>query len=434
MLFKEHLNKYLGEEDIDKLITALTLERTHSLIINPNKIDEITFHTMFPKVKKHPFLKNVFYYNPEDYEFGKSYLFDNGLFYIVDASSLLVSYFLNPKENSLILDMCAAPGGKTISTSFYYKNIELISNDISFQRALTLSSNIEKVGLSNISVVCGDFLKINNELNNSFDYIILDAPCSGSAMFRKMDEMEKDWSYEKVLKQQKIQIDLLNKAIDLVKPEGFIIYSTCSFSFEEDEEVILSVLKNRNDVEVIPLPHIDGEYRSKELNEAIHIFPHLYNGEGQFIAKLQKKKTTSSIKNITDKKIGNYKSNELDNFLNEYKLDFNCITNLNNQIYAHNFNFTLPSNIKFIRKGINICEIKNKNIFIPSFNLAHYLSSEISIKLDEKEAKSYLHGDTIKRNDLKNGYYVVSFNKINLGFVKCVNGMLKNFYPKGLRH
>ena len=106
MLFKEHLNKYLGEEDIDKLITSLTLERTHSLIINPNKIDEITFHTMFPKVKKHPFLKNVFYYNPKDYEFGKSYLFDNGLFYIVDASSLLVSYFsikkLTLSNNSLL--------------------------------------------------------------------------------------------------------------------------------------------------------------------------------------------------------------------------------------------------------------------------------------------------------------------------------------------
>ena len=266
MDFKEHLKKYLSEKEIDQLINSLTLERTHSLIINPNKINEETFQKKFPKVIKHPFLKNVFYYEQKDYDFGKSYLFDNGLFYIVDASSLLVSYFLEPKENSLILDMCAAPGGKTISTSLNYKNVEFISNDISYQRALTLSSNIEKLGLSNISVTCGDFLQINNQINNSFDYIILDATCSGSAMFRKMEEMEKDWSIEKVLKQQKIQIDLLNKAIDLLKPGGFIIYSTCSFSFEEDEEVILNVLANRDDAEIVSLPHIDGEYRSSELN------------------------------------------------------------------------------------------------------------------------------------------------------------------------
>ena len=107
---------------------------------------------------------------------------------------------------------------------------------------------------------------------------------------------------------------------------------------------------------------------------------------------------------------------------------------MNNQVYGHNFNFPLPKNIKFIRKGINICEIKNKDILIPSFNLAHYLNTEKSIILDEKEAKSYLHGDTIERNNLNNGYYVVSFNDINLGFVKCVNGTLKNLYPKGLRH
>ena len=434
MDFKEHLKKYLSEKEIDQLINSLTLERTHSLIINPNKINEETFQKKFPKVIKHPFLKNVFYYEQKDYDFGKSYLFDNGLFYIVDASSLLVSYFLEPKENSLILDMCAAPGGKTISTSLNYKNVEFISNDISYQRALTLSSNIEKLGLSNISVTCGDFLQINNQINNSFDYIILDAPCSGSAMFRKMEEMEKDWSIEKVLKQQKIQIDLLNKAIDLLKPGGFIIYSTCSFSFEEDEEVILNVLANRDDAEIVSLPHIDGEYRSSELNEAIHIFPHLYKGEGQFIAKLQKKKNDSLVKSIVDKKTINYKSNELNKLLTNYDLHFNCISNMNNQVYGHNFNFPLPKNIKFIRKGINICEIKNKDILIPSFNLAHYLNTEKSIILDEKEAKSYLHGDTIERNNLKNGYYVVSFNDINLGFVKCVNGTLKNLYPKGLRH
>ncbi len=431
MNFIEHLEKYLSKEIINDLIKELEKERTSSLILNTNKISSEDFIKEFPNVQKHPFLKNVFYFDKNIYQFGKSYLFDNGVFYIMDASSMLVSEFLNPNDNDLILDMCAAPGGKSIYLSLKNKNINLISNDISYPRALTLSSNVEKLGLDNITVINYDFLKDSNILNNTFDKIILDAPCSGSAMFRKMDEMKEDWSYEKVLSLSSIQYNLLNRAIDLLKDGGELIYSTCSFSFEENEENILKILKERNDIFLIELPHIDGEYRSKELHDAIHLFPMFYKGEGQFIAKI--KKNGILLKNKT-------KITENKNILNKYKniistlnLNFKFYKEIKNHLYASNYDF-LNEKIPLIRYGIDVCEIK-KDYFIPSFNFAHYLPPYSSISLNENEMKKYIKGESLNKNlNLKDGYYVVSFNNINLGYVKYVKGILKNLYPKGLRH
>ncbi len=425
MDFVEHLAKYLSKEMIDKLIDELQKERTSSLVLNTDKISNQEFLKMFPEVKKHPFLNNVYYYDKNIYQFGKNYLFDNGAYYIMDASSMLVSEFLDVSKNDLVLDMCAAPGGKSIYLSLKNNDINLVSNDISHSRTLTLSSNVEKLGLTNI-VINFDFLSDPNILNNAFDKIILDAPCSGSAMFRKMDEMKNDWTYEKVLSCQATQYKLLNRAIDLLKGGGELIYSTCSFSFEENEENIIRLLKERNDIELIDLPHFDGEYRYEKLKETVHLFPMFYKGEGQFIAKLRKKGTLKANL-VKENKI---EKNKIADSLN---LNFKYCKTIKNQLYGSNFDF-FNKKIPLIKYGINIAEIK-KDYFIPSFNLAHYLSSENSIKLNEDEMKKYLKGETISKNlNIKDGYYTVSFKGINLGYIKYVKGILKNLYPKGLRH
>lgn len=431
MNFIEHLNKYYPDDLVEKLIKELKKERTSSLILNTQKIDNIFFKKEFPEIENHPFLKNVYYFDKKIYELGKNYLFDNGAYYIMDASSMLVSYFLNPKDNDLILDMCAAPGGKTIFASLNNKNIRIIANDLSHSRALTLSSNIEKLGLKNVIVINFNFLNDQRILNKTFDKIILDAPCSGSAMFRKLEEMQDDWTYEKVLNCQKIQFDLLNRAIDLLKDGGELIYSTCSFSYEENEENILNLLKTRNDIELTNLPSIKGDYRHPSLKEAIHVFPTFYKGEGQFIAKIKKKGVLiNNSKNIlsNEKEIKNYKD-----IISLYNLDFASYKKINNELYGSSFEFD-NKKIPLVRYGVNIGEFK-KNYFLPSFNLAHYLSNKNSIILNENEAKKYIKGETIIKNlPLKDGYYIVSFKNINLGYIKYVKGILKNLYPKGLRH
>ncbi len=433
MDFIEHLEKYLSKETINELTKELEKERTSSLILNTSKIGEKEFIKEFPKIEKHPFLKNVFYFDKNIYQFGKSYLFDNGAFYIMDASSMLVSELLDAKENDVILDLCAAPGGKSIYLSLKNRNINLISNDISHSRTLTLSSNVEKLGLDNITIINFDFLKNPNILNNTFDKIILDAPCSGSAMFRKMEEMKNDWSYEKVTSLSSIQYDLLNRAIDLLKDGGTLIYSTCSFSFEENELNILKLLNERNDISIVDLPHVDGEYRSKELKEAIHLFPMFYKGEGQFIAKIKKKgssKNKNFKKNIIKDKNN---SNKYKNIISSLNLNFKYYKEIKKHLYGSNFDL-INEKIPLIRYGIDICEIK-KDYFIPSFNLSHYFASTSSIFLNEEEMKKYIKGESINKNlNIKDGYYIVSFNNLNLGYVKYTKGILKNLYPKGLRH
>ena len=429
MKFEENLKEYLSDEFIHELVLAQEKERTNSLILNSSKMSTQTFKTAFPNIKEHPFLKNVFYYNKNEYQFGKSYLFDNGVYYLIDASSLLVSYYLPTKNSDLVLDLCSAPGGKTISLLLNNldKNLNVIANDLSHQRALELSKNIERQGFSNVAVTNNDFSKIYKYYQNKFNAIILDAPCSGSAMFRKNSLAKEDWTINKVLSLQERQKELIKMAHFMLKEDGYLIYSTCSFSKEENEDVVLDALNNFNDLEIINIENKPYYYKSELLPEAIHLFPNLYDGEGQFIALLHKKGASSASINKSKNKITHK------DLLNKFELNFQNEININKEIYLNNFAFDLTK-LNLIRPGLHLGSL-DKNIFIPSFHLAHYLNSSISIALTEEEFKKYIHGEEIIKNyNIKNDFYVVSYNGINLGFVKYVNERLKNYYPKGLRH
>ena len=429
MTFEENLKEYLSDTFIEELLLAQEKERTNSLILNTSKMSVEQFKKLFPLISPHPFIKNVFYYDKNIYQFGKSYLFDNGLYYLIDASSLLVSYYLPTKNGDLVLDLCSAPGGKTISLLLNNldKNLHVIANDISHQRALELSKNIERQGFENVIVSNNDFSKLYNKFTQKFDAIILDAPCSGSAMFRKNSLAKEDWSIGKVLKLQEKQIELLDIAYSMLKNGGYIIYSTCSFSKEENEDVIIQALNKYDDLEIVNIENKDSYYKSEELPQAIHLFPNLYDGEGQFIALLHKKGVSIPQSYKFKSKIVHK------DLLNKFNLDFKNEINLKNEIYFNNFPLD-TSFLNSLRPGLHFGTIE-KNIFTPSFHLAHYLSSLNPIPLDEDEAKKYLHGDEIHKDlKIKNDFYIVSYNGINLGYVKYVNGRLKNYYPKGLRH
>ena len=223
MNFEENLSQYLDSEFINELLLAQEKERTNSLILNTQKMSKDKFKELYPNIKEHPFLENVFYYDKKEYELGKSYLFDNGVYYLIDASSLLVSYYLPTKSDDLVVDLCSAPGGKTISLllSNQDKNLKVIANDLSHQRSLELSKNIERQGFSNVVVTNNDFSKIYKNYEAKFNAIILDAPCSGSAMFRKNSLAKSDWSLNKVLKQQMIQKELIEMAHFMLKEDGY---------------------------------------------------------------------------------------------------------------------------------------------------------------------------------------------------------------------
>lgn len=424
MNFEDTLKKYLSDDEIKRLLDSFNLEQTHCLLLDTAKMSIDDFLARFPNVTKHPLIDNAFLYKKEEYDFGKLALYDLGVYSIQDASSMLDVYFLKPESTDKVLDLCAAPGGKTIGCAIAMKGQGLIvSNDLSYERSKALSSNIERMGFGNIVVTNNDFSSIYQSFAGFFDKIILDAPCSGSAMFRKNEEAKQLWSYKKVEQCAAIQKDLLQIAWRMLKPGGKIVYSTCSFSSEENEDVIIEFLSKNNDAKIIKLDDTGGLFSSSLLPESIHALPYLFPGEGQFVCLLEKENSS-----IIESKISSSKSVSND-LIKKFVLNDRFNTYINNSLYSLDSYF--PANkLKVIRYGVKVCEKENQAT--PDFALARFYKGKECIEITKENAIKYLHGDTFTL-DKPNGFYVVSYNNLSLGFVKVVNKLAKNFYPKGLR-
>lgn len=419
--FELHLSKYLSKDTISKIKSVENNASFIALLIDEKKLDIDDFLNRYPRLEKHPFVKNAFIIEKDIYPFGKSLDFEIGNFYILEPCSLMVNYLLNPSSDDLVLDCCASPGGKTIHASLLMDNKGLlVANELNYARSLVLSSNVEKYGRKNVTVTNNDVLSIPSIYENTFDKIILDAPCSGSGMFRKENKMEEDWSEEKVNKLSAIQKDIILKAYSLLKPGGRMIYSTCSFSYEEDEEVIKHLLNNTdailNYIEDSPL------FYKSDLKETIHLFPHLFNGEGHYIASISKP-ISNDINYLKTRKIDNIKLPfEVDGFI---KKD-------NDQIILNSHNYELKG-LKIIRNGLILGNIDKKLGFIPNHSMSRcidYLKD--SIPLTKDETISYIKGNPLNKVS-KNGYQILSYNNSPFALTKVSNNTLKNHYPKGLR-
>ena len=416
MDFEVSLKKYLSNKEIDKLILSFSAKEKKAVFLNENKLKSQEFLNIFPNVKPHPVVKNGYIYDKNEYELGKKVYHELGAYYIQEPSAMLVAHFLDAKPGEKVLDLCAAPGGKTIQTALKMQNEGLIiANDLSKSRANILLSNIERLGISNTVVTSYDFKEFYKDFQGFFDKIILDAPCSGSGMFRKSEEMKKDWTYEKVLKNASIQKDLILMCYSMLKEGGTLVYSTCSYSFEEDEEVVEFLLSN-TDAKLENLPSFNGEFRSPKFKESVHLFPSHFEGEGHFIALIKKPGVLHSSKltpfeiNRTIQSKGN--SKEIQKFLCPSKL---------------------PTNFEelSLRPGLLLgTQIGEK--FIPSHHYSHYQNASDSIELTKEEVIKYLKGETINKK-CPNGYKFVSYLGMNIGVVYSLNGVLKNYYPKGLR-
>ena len=416
MNFIKSLEKYLENKEIEKLVTSFSETEKKSIYLFTNKINSEKLLNLFPNLRPHPVVPNGFLYDKNEYELGKKIFHELGAYYIQEPSAMLVAHFLNAKPGEIVLDLCAAPGGKTIQTAFKMQNQGLIiANDLSKSRANTLLSNIERMGISNTVVTSLDFKNYYQKFAGFFDKIILDAPCSGSGMFRKSDEMKDDWTYEKVLKNAAIQKELILMCYSMLKEGGKLVYSTCSYSFEEDEEVIDFLLQN-TDAELENIPSFIGEFRSPKFKETVHLFPSHFEGEGHYIALIKKpgvlhssKITPFEVTRIVQSK-GN--SKEIQKFLVPSKL---------------------PANFEelALRPGLFLgTQIGDK--FVPSHHYSHFASSDNSIELTKEEVVKYLKGETLNKK-CPNGYAFVSYMGMNLGVVYSINGVLKNYYPKGLR-
>lgn len=418
MDFKQHLEKYLPKQEIDKLINSFNDKEQKALYLNTEKMSNEQFENLFPLVKKHPIVENAYLYDKDVYDFGKLDYFDLGVYYIQEPSAMLVSYFLNPNENDLVLDLCAAPGGKTFMSSRLMMNKgQIIANDLSKSRAQILLSNVERMGLKNVIVSSLDFANYYHLFSEKFDKIILDAPCSGSGMFRKDEKMKLDWSMQKVYANANIQSSLISMCAKMLKKGGKLIYSTCSYSYEEDEEIIINFLNNHNDFHLIDINQNNPLfYQSNDLLGSIHLFPYLYPGEGHFICLLQKDGNANKT------------------IFNKINYQRNCI-NENNKKVVENYIINTNINEKFLSKCLRpgyFVSTQTKDNIIPSHHFAKSINDFQYINLNDEQYKKYIHGDSFPYDE-KNGFYVAKYQNINVGIVKIVDKIIKNYYPKGLR-
>lgn len=425
MDFYSTLESKLGPALSESLRDSRNLPVMHGLYLNKAKLDEETLLSTFPCLKRHPIVPNAFYYQDGECEPGKHLFHHLGGYYLLDPASMLPPFALSPKPGERILDLCAAPGGKTCLMAMMEPSSILLSNDRSYSRSLITSQNVERLGLGNVAVTAGDFGKAKSHYQGYFDAILLDAPCSGSAMFRKDKRLEEDWSIEKVQRVCAVQIELLKTASFMLTSGGRIVYSTCSFSYEEDEAIILEFLRSHPDFKAVAIADSPCLYHHEDLPESVRALPHLFPGEGQFICLL-----VHQGEKVAHPKA---KASNLDKvsleILSKYGLSSWSGLRNGDTLYA------LPEPIdiqglSLLRRGVKVGEfVKGR------FEIDHALATTghlPSISIDENLAKRFLQGEGFMLN-APDGEVSLRYLNFDLGYAKIVHGYAKNHYPKGLR-
>ena len=438
MEYIDYLKKVLNNDEIDLMLKEYEKKPITSLRINYLKSDINSFKNLFDNLENHKHVKEAFYYDKEKYEFGKYPLHNAGMYYIQDASEVMVAYLLDVQKGDKVLDLCAAPGGKSSQVASYLGGSGLlVSNDISPSRVKALSENIERMGASNVIVTNEAVDKIANVFSGYFDKVILDAPCSGQGMFRKNSLTYDDWSFDKTLSLSNIQKDLIFKAYKCLKKNGVLVYSTCTFAKEENEEVIDYLLENTS-ASVINIKREKDYSDAINIDGAIRLYPFKFKGEGHFICLIKcNDEHDCSVKNTN--KLASKKDIEIYREFEKKHLNINLegdFIKMGDELHL------LPSNcfnldkLKVLRNGIHLGTIKEKR-FEPNHALAMYLKKEnakntIDLDYKSKEINDYLKGLTLNSTN-KKGFILMCVNGMSVGWCKDDGRILKNLYPKGLR-
>lgn len=439
--FKKKYEQLLGNE-ASSFFSSLDSKVNPAFRVNPLK----------KKVPKIDTARSIPYcqYGYYGHVSGKTVNHQSGAVYSQEPSAMYVGEVADVKPGDKVLDLCAAPGGKTTHIASYMDNKGLlVTNEINHKRAKILLENVERFGIRNAVVTNESPDKLAKIFKGFFDKILIDAPCSGEGMFRKNHDAVQYWNLDYPIQCANRQKEIIEQAMKMLKHNGKIIYSTCTFSPEEDEQIV-EWMTNRFKLKIDPIKKYSGmssgnpqwsKRKDDKLLNTVRIFPHKFKGEGHFIAKM-----TNEVSNTTNKRIKRHLKSNLsnddkklwDDFKEKYLKEFNPkhLIKFGDQVYS--FDNSLPElkGIRIIRPGLHLGTVK-KNRFEPSYALALALhGSEVKNKLiiSEESWKKYVHGDTIQCDKkLAKGWYQLICNEQPIAFGKVVNGTVKNFFPKGLR-
>ncbi len=465
--FLEKMNQLLGEEQAAWL-ESFEQKYFRGLRVNTSKLDVEEFERISPfPLKRVPWIDNGFYLE-EEAKASRHPYYAAGLYYLQEPSAMTPAYCLPIEPGDKVLDLCAAPGGKATELAAKLQGTGLlVANDISNSRAKGLLKNLELFGAPNILVTSETPERLVTYFESFFDKIIIDAPCSGEGMFRKEPGMVKDWLEHGPSYYAKIQKEIVEQAARLLKPGGMLLFSTCTFSLEENEASILHLLREFPEFQVLDLPEYEGfapgrpdlledaltEAEQEQLKRCVHIFPHRMHGEGHFLALLQKgaknEEEIGSKASKTSMQAGKNKAlscPEWEEFAKQLTLPIakEQLRLYDKKLYAlpealgnHNIR-----GLRFLRTGLYLGEVEKKR-FEPSQALAMSLKDSdwkncLHLQMEDDRVLRYLKGETLDVEDLlpsdaKNGWYLICVNQWPLGWGKLVNGSLRNKYYAGWR-
>lgn len=434
LAFTQRMQQQLGAE-YDAFAATLQGEPITSIRLNPFKPTAIFNNeeqVKWAEAGRYLLQRPAFIFEP---------LFHAGTYYVQEASSMFIEQACNKIPTSdkplKVLDMCAAPGGKsTHLLSLINNNGLLVSNEVIPNRNKILQQNISKWGVAN-AVVTQNKPEDFSRLDNYFDVVLVDAPCSGEGLFRKDKEAVTEWSEKNVEMCSIRQQDILQHAITTLKPGGYLIYSTCTYAQLENDNNIAWM--QQQNMQVIPLKDVAGNSGIQPTQYGLQFYPHKVKGEGFYICLLQKPQTGYTLfvpKSKPPKQDGfseiakRFFKNPVDFILSEKK----------EQVYAFpaawaDDMFYLMQQLYVRQAGIPMGEVKGKD-FIPTQELA--LSVDLNpnlptVQLDKEKALTFLKSETFKPDTDLRGWCLAQYEGFNLGWMKVMDGRINNYYPKDWR-
>lgn len=429
--------KQLLIDEYDLYLDSFNNDRVYGLRINTNKISVKDFLQINPfNLKPIPWTDDGFYFDEKDKPSKHPYYYA-GLYYIQEPSAMLPAQVLPIEENDIVLDACAAPGGKSSKlANKLNKTGLLISNDISVSRAQVLLKTLESQGISNAYVIAENINDLN--LYETFDKILIDAPCSGEGMFRKEPDLIKSWIERGNEYYSDIQKTIIKKALTLLKPGGKMVYSTCTFSKLEDEDIVEYALSICPELKVLPINRCEGFVAglTEKTTNCVRLYPHKIKGEGHFVALLQKGENKTS-----NKQINNICKLPEDDFFKSINKEFkngSFVLRQDKLYFEPNIKINTKG-LRILRSGLYLGEYKH-NKFEPNIALGLALRKDeynniLNFDLKDERVIKYLKCETLDVKDkYVSGYVLVCVDNYPLGFGKVDKGILKNKYPGNYRY
>lgn len=485
--FLERMQRMLGDE-YEAFLNGFGHENDRALRLNPLKINldgetaaekygfwvrpdtadtpasTAAHDTGFAHLTKVPWAENGYYYEAEDQP-GKHPFHDAGLYYIQEPSAMAPAELLEVCPGERVLDLCAAPGGKSTLLAEKLKGQGLlVCNEIHPARAKILSENIERMGIVNACVTNESPVRLVSFFAGYFDKILVDAPCSGEGMFRKNETACEEWSPENVKLCAGRQDEILDCAADMLLPGGRLMYSTCTFAPEENEGSVSRFLQRHTDFSLCAIDKkkygwegCDGvpsyvESPAAGLENTLRLMPHRIKGEGHFAALLQKDGVPREVlrgsetgvrRTVPDRELGEFPQFCRESLKTETLWEAvggsavgGRFIKFGEQLYLIPDDMPELKGLKVLRPGLHLGEFK-KNRFEPSHALALALLPSRArhiwnLSSDAAEVRAYLNGQTFSAEGEK-GWYLICVDGYGLGWGKLAGGVMKNHYPKGLR-